>query len=306
MTQDSVTYKSDQPPRSKLLLLENIHGWPTQSIQELQRRTADALCMPIVFRDALNPLDLGPEMVVIPAGAFLMGPSAEEIAPKQKEEFPQHMVTFAKPFAIGKYPVTFEELDCFCLAIKRRSPYGCDQGWGRGRRPVINISWATAQVYCAWLTKQTGYRYRLPSESEWEYACRAGSATAFHWGSTITPKQANYDGNHSYCNGEKGQFRKRTLPVDYAFPSNAFGLHQMIGNVWEWCEDRWHGGYNGAPSDGSPWTTGVSENCVIRGGSWYSGPNWLRSASRAWWPSNGKDEHIGFRLARDISIYSGY
>jgi len=300
MTLEPKINKPDHPSQCELTTAKNIHGWSHQSILDLQRKTADALTIPVVFRDVITSVDFGPEMVVIPPGTFLMGPGTGILEPKEKEELPQHTVTLTKPFAIGKYPVTFEEFDYFRKSTDFSSPNSSCEGWGRGKRPVINISWASAHIYCGWLTEQTGHHYRLPSESEWEYACRAGSATVFPLGATITPKQANYDGRQNYRLGELGQYRKRTLPVDYTFPDNAFGLSQMIGNVWEWCEDRWHGGYLGAPSDESPWTNGASENRVIRGGSWYSGPHWLRSASRAWWLSDGRDEHIGFRLVRDI------
>ena len=145
----------------------------------------------------------------------------------------------------------------FCIATNR--PPVADKNWGRRRRPVINVSWEDAQDYCVWLSAQTGYSYRLPSEAEWEYACRAGSATPYHWGSTITLEQANYDG------GAKGENRHKTIPVDELQP-NAFGLYQMPGNVDEWCEDVWHPNYEGASQDGSA-RTGTDTRRVSRGGS---------------------------------------
>ena len=180
-------------------------------------------------------------MVVIPAGSFAMG-SPEDEEGRQSAEGPQHRVTFATPFALGKYPVTFDEYDHFCIERRRRkSP---DQGWGRGRRPVVNVSWEDAKAYCTWLSAQSRQVYRLPSEAEWEYACRAGTTTPFWTGGTITKEQASYD-----LNGEQ------TSTVDN-FAANYWRLHDMHGNVGEWCEDWWNDNYQGAPQDGSAWLTG--------------------------------------------------
>jgi len=190
--------------------------------------------------------------------------------------------------------VTFEEYDRFCLAT-RRSPVA-DAGWGRGRRPVINVSWQDAQAYCAWLAGQTGKPYHLPTEAEWEYACRAGTETPFHWGDTISPKQANYDGNYPYNGGAKGEYRQKTLPVGQLEP-NAFGLYDMHGNVWEWCEDSWHDNYQSAPTDGSAWVDGNSANRVLRGGSWSSHGRSVRSAYRNRNGPDYRNYYFGFRLA---------
>ena len=215
-------------------------------------------------------------MVVIPAGRFLMGSPADE-PERSDDEGPQHEVRIAAPFAMGVYAVTFEDYERFCDDTTRGKPE--DQGWGRGNRPVINVSWEDAHDYCAWLSEQTGRNYRLPSEAEWEYACRAGTATPFHFGPRITTDQANFDGNYTYNGSAKGEYRKQTVPVG-SFPPNAFGLYDMHGNVWEWCQDTWHESYEGAPSDGSAWEGGKKESRVLRGGSWGRRPRCCRAAYR--------------------------
>ena len=183
-----------------------------------------------------------PEMVVVPAGSFMMGsPSGEK--GRDADEGPVHRVRISEPFAVGVYEVTFEEWE----ACRRGG--GCshnpdDKGWGWGRRPVIHVSWQDAQAYVRWLSRVTGKAYRLLSESEWEYVARAGTTGPFHFGSTITTEQANY--------GSRGG---RTAPVG-SFPANAFGLHDVHGNVMERVEDCWHASYRGAPGDGSAWTRG--------------------------------------------------
>ncbi len=200
------------------------------------------------FRDTLKDGLSGPEMVVIPAGRFLMGSPKGE-AERLDWEGPQHDVNFARPFAMGKYTVTFEEFDRFAQATGRTLPD--DEGWGRGRRPVINVIWEDATAYVEWLGGETGEAYRLPSEAEWEYAARAGTATPFHFGATISTKQANYDGNYTYGKGRKGKWREQTVEAG-SLPANPWGLHEVYGNVWEWVEDCWNDSYEGAPVDGLP------------------------------------------------------
>jgi formylglycine-generating enzyme required for sulfatase activity len=232
-----------------------------------------------------------PEMVIIPGGAFTMGSPPDEHG-RDEDEGPQHRVTVRR-FALGKYEVTFAEWDA-CVAGKGCPTGVRDRGWGRGKRPVINVSWHYAQRYVAWLRRKTGKRYRLPSEAEWEYAARAGSRTAYWQGTEVGEGQANCDG----C-GSDFDFTK-TAPVG-SFPANRFGLHDMIGNVWEWLEDCWHKTYKGAPKNGRAWTTGG--NCqrrVIRGGSWKDDPAYLRSAERSWNDPNNRISIIGFRVARSL------
>lgn len=235
------------------------------------------------FRDQLKTGGEGPLMVVIPAGRFLMG-SPENEPGRHSNEGPQHEVRIAKPFAMGVYTVTFDDYDLFCQYTGREKPD--DGGWGRENRPVINVSWQDAQDYCAWLSEQTGRSYRLPSEAEWEYACRAGTQTPYYTGTGITQDQANFKKNVG-----------KTTPVG-AYPSNPFGLCDMHGNVWEWCQDIWHESYQRAPVDGSSWEDGNSEYRVLRGGSWFYYGRDCRSADRDHYGPSNHDYNTGFRLAR--------
>jgi formylglycine-generating enzyme required for sulfatase activity len=244
------------------------------------------------FRDKLKVGSEGPLMVVIPAGRFVMGSPPDEPG-RSGDEGPQHEVRIAKPFALGVYAVTFDDYDRYCAATKQAKPE--DRGWGRGNRPVINVSWNDAQAYCAWLCEQTGRTYRLPSEAEWEYACRAGTDTPFHFGARFTTDQANFDGNSTYFRSAKGEYRKQTVPVG-TFPPNAFGLYDMHGNVWEWCQDAWHDNYDGAPTDGSAWEVGGGVARVVRGGSWNFYPAFARSAFRYHYAPDLRFGGIGFRV----------
>ena len=217
------------------------------------------------FRDRLSSGGEGPEMVVIPAGRFRMG---DLTGVEWDSEKPVHEVVIARPFAVSKYEVTFEDYDRFTHPNKVD-----DKGWGRGRRPVVNVSWDDATEYAAWLSAQTGKRYRLPAEAEWEYAARAGTTTQYAWGNDIGRNRANCD--NDYC-GDQWEY---TAPVG-SFAGNAWGLHDMHSNVWEWVQDCWNDSYAGAPSDGSAWKSGNCGLRVIRGGSWNYTPWNLRSALR--------------------------
>jgi formylglycine-generating enzyme required for sulfatase activity len=211
------------------------------------------------FRDPLADGTKGPEMVVIGAGAFLMGSPASE-PERETNEGPQHQVVIAEPFAIGKYEVTFEEYDRFARATGRALPD--DEGWGRGRRPVIAVSWDDATAYAQWLSAQSGRDYRLPSEAEWEYAARAGTLTPFWTGNCIHTSEENYDGDRDYnwCGAKTGVDRGKTLPVG-SLQANPWGLYDTAGNVWEWTEDCWNDDYQGAPTAGGAWRHG---NCALR------------------------------------------
>jgi formylglycine-generating enzyme required for sulfatase activity/serine/threonine protein kinase len=229
-----------------------------------------------------------PELVVIPAGTFRMGDLSGGVSADEK---PVHSVT-VKSFALGKTEVTFAEYDVFARATNRPLPK--DQGWGRGSRPVIHVNWKDATAYSAWLSKKTGKSYRLPSESEWEYAARAGSTTKYSWGNDIGR-------NNAVCSGCGSQWDgKQTAPVG-SFKANDFGLLDMHGNVIEWPQDCWNESYAGAPSDGSAWTRGNCDRRVLRGGSWVSSPGDLRSAGRIWTTSASfRDSWVGFRVAQDL------
>nr|VFJ57649.1 MAG: Formylglycine-generating enzyme, required for sulfatase activity, contains SUMF1/FGE domain [Candidatus Kentron sp. FM]VFJ58833.1 MAG: Formylglycine-generating enzyme, required for sulfatase activity, contains SUMF1/FGE domain [Candidatus Kentron sp. FM]VFK11836.1 MAG: Formylglycine-generating enzyme, required for sulfatase activity, contains SUMF1/FGE domain [Candidatus Kentron sp. FM] len=248
------------------------------------------------FYDRLSDGRPGPRMQWIPAGAFLMGSREEETQSEyDSDERPQHRVGFRAPFALGTYPVTFAEYDRFCVATDRKKPH--DEGWGRGKRPVIDVSWQDAQDYCAWLSKQTGHDYYLPSEAQWEYAARAGTRTEYWWGDEIGSNRANCADCGSHWDD------RQTAPVG-SFAPNPFGLYETTGNVWEWTADCWHDNYRGAPVDGSPWLEGNgSRDCsrrVLRGGSWVSVPWRLRSAYRNRSDPDEAGSFFGFRLARRL------
>jgi formylglycine-generating enzyme required for sulfatase activity len=252
--------------------------------------------------DQFNECNICPEMIVVPSGEFLMGsPESEE--GRSDDESPQHKVSFAMPFAVGRFAVTFAEWDA-CVADRGcRNHYPGDRGWGRGRQPVINIWWEDAIAYVQWLSQKTGKRYRLLSEAEREYVTRAGTTTPFWWGTSISTDQANYDGSFRYpfTGGIKGEFREKTLPVDF-FEPNPWGLHQVHGNVSEWVEDCWHTNYQGAPSDGSAWVRVDCGRRMLRGGDWNSAPWHLRSASRGALASGLVFlPAIGMRIARPLA-----
>jgi formylglycine-generating enzyme required for sulfatase activity len=203
-------------------------------------------------------------------------------------------VTIARPIAIGRFSTTFDQWDA-CAADGGCNDYKPgDQGWKRGLQPVINVSWFDATAYVSWLSRKTGKAYRLLSEAEWEYAARAGSTTAYYWGNEIGKENVN-------CNGCGSKWDNiQTSPVG-SFAANAFGLFDMSGNVWQWAQDCYHDNYNGAPTDGSAWIGGDCPNRVIRGGSWFSFPQLLRSAGRYWSPDNSRGNLLGFRVGRAIS-----
>ena len=231
-----------------------------------------------------------PEMVVIGAGSFTMGSPGGE-AGHDVNEGPQHQVVITKPFAVSKFDVTFEEWDA-CVAHGDCDPGISDSGFGRGPQPVINITWDDARHYVAWLARMTGKPYRLLTEAEWEYAARAGTTTAYSFGND--PAQL---GQYGWYNANSGS---GPHPVGEKKP-NALGLYDMQGDVWEWVEDCFHGNYEGAPADGSPWTSGPCSYRVLRGGSWYSAPELLRSAHREWRSNDNRSDNRGFRVARSLA-----
>jgi formylglycine-generating enzyme required for sulfatase activity len=233
------------------------------------------------FRDCP---DICPLMVVLPAGRFAMGENGWET-----QEKPQHKVTIAQAFAVGKYEVTFAEWDaCAADGGCTSNPRPSDQGSGKGKRPVVNVSWHDAKEYVAWLTRKTGKAYRLLSEAEWEYSARADTGTRYAFGDKIENNLAQYG-------------RGETADVG-SFPANGFRLHDLHGNVSEWVEDTWHPNYEGAPGDGSVWSDGDASVRVVRGGSWaddYSGAG-LRSAARITFPPDFRINFVGFRVARAL------
>jgi len=231
-----------------------------------------------------------PEMIVIPAGAFTMGSPADEPGRKDNEG-EAHATTIAKPFAVSKFDVTFDEWDA-CVAVGGCPQYS-DSGMGRGRKPVIHVTWDDAQTYVAWFSLMTGAPYRLLTEAEWEYAGRAGSTTAYIWGDDVGKGNADCKGCGSRWDG------KETSPVG-SFAANNFGLYDMSGDVWQWVQDCYHGDYNGAPADGSAWTSGDCNGRVARGGSWDDVAAYLRSAARVRVTFDDRNGDLGFRIARTI------
>ena len=256
-----------------------------KALEEEEARRAEALRPGRSFRDC----DACPEVVVVPAGSYMMGSEKGD-----SDEKPVHRVTIAQQLAVGKYEVTFAEWEA-CVAGGGCGGYRPDdEGWGRGRRPVINVSWEDAQNYVRWLSEETGKPYRLLSEAEWEYVARAGTTTRYTWGDEIGRNRANCDGCGSRWDN------KQTAPVG-RFAANAFGLHDMHGNVWEWTQDCWHNNYRGAPSNGGAWESGECSGRVLRGGSWYDRPRNLRSANRYWNSVGIRYNDSGFRLARTLT-----
>ena len=238
-----------------------------------------------------------PEMVVVPAGTFMMGSPPSE--PDRRPDEAQMPVTITQPFSVGKFAITFDQWDA-CVADGGCRYQPSDRGWGRGNRPVINVNWADANAYAEWLSQKTGKTYRLLSEAEREYVTRAGTTTPFWWGPSITPKQANYVGNYIYGGGTKGEYRQQTVPVD-SFEANPWGLFNVHGNVWEWMEDCWNDGNRGNPGNGSARTTGDCTRRVVRGGSWYDLPQSLRAAIRFRSAASERSSNLGFRLARTLN-----
>ncbi|MDE5082918.1 MAG: formylglycine-generating enzyme family protein, partial [Trichodesmium sp. St18_bin1] len=248
------------------------------------------------------------EMVYIPGGTFMMG-SPENEEKRHDNEGPQHNVTVS-PFFMGKYPVTQGQWRAIAsqtnlkvkLDLNPEPSYFKEsyQDIDRWQRPVEQVKWTEVVEFCERLSKLTGKDYRLPSEAEWEYACRAGTTTPFYFGETITTELVNYRGNnYTYGNAPKGEYRWQTIPVGQ-FPANAFGLYDMHGNVWEWCADEWHKNYAGAPTDGSAWLNGNKDRSPLRGGSWAISPFDCRSAIRLYSYRRGvRNFTSGFRVVCD-------
>jgi formylglycine-generating enzyme required for sulfatase activity len=280
---------------------------PTVLFVRRERRTTEA------FRERLAP-DRDPclaiTLVKIPEGSFEMGTPSEEVE-RNSNEGPQHEVSLQK-FWMGQTPITQaqwrevaswqeQEGEHWGREINPNPSRFSDQG-DSDNRPVEQVSWFDAMEFCNRLSQRTGRVYTLPSEAQWEYACRAGSTTPFHFGTTITPELANYNGNYTYANGPKGVHREQTTPVA-SFPANAWGLHDMHGNVREWCLDHWHRIYEGAPSNGSAWLDPVKseeednkKSRLLRGGSWVDVPGGCRSALRGRSRPGSAYFLVGFRV----------
>ncbi len=254
------------------------------------------------FRDC----DVCPIMVVIPAGSFMMG-SPESESERSDNEGPRHNVTIRLPFAIGKFEVTFEQWDACIEAGGCNEHRPDDNGLGRGKRAVFDVSWLHAKAYVEWLSQVTGERYRLLSEAEWEYAARAGTTTARYWGQSADQgcghaNAADLTTRDAFPEFQTSNCRDGSVFAEAvgSFAANDFALHDMLGNVFESVEDCIHDTYDGAPQDGTPWTTGDCPERVLRGGSWGSKPTSVRSAYRGSGLEGSKSFVAGFRVGRDI------
>jgi formylglycine-generating enzyme required for sulfatase activity len=283
-------YPSDRPaPQQRIdpglhLIAAGLDGGTSPSGAESQGKSLEA---GDVFRDCPKC----PDMVVVPAGSFRMGDLS---GARDRNAKPVRRVTIPRAFAVGKYEVTFTQWHlCVSAGACRHRPD--DRGWGRGSRPVTDVSWEDAKAFTGWLSRRTGATYRLLTEAEWEYVARAGSETRYPWGHKLGNNQANCDGCGSPWDG------KKTAPVGQ-FKPNKFGVYDIVGNVWEWVEDCWHKKYVGAPTDGTAWM-GTERECsrrVLRGGSWYLEPWYARTAVRDWNKTNVRSGNFGFRIAKTL------
>ena len=237
-----------------------------------------------------------PDMVSVPAGRFLMGAAKSEKG-KQKAEEPQHEVSVGAPFAVSKFEVTFDEWEACALEGGCANYRPQDGGWGRGRRPVIYVSFDDAKAYVEWLRQKTGKPYRLLSEAEWEFAARGGTSTPYAAGATLAPTQANFDASSAAGRGQ-AEYKGTTLEVG-TFPPNPYGLSDMEGNVFEWVEDCWNPSHAGAPADASP-RGGDCSRRVAKGGAWYYEADFARPAARMSFPKASRLNVVGFRVARPL------
>ncbi len=245
------------------------------------------------------------ELMEIPGGTFMMGTEDEEIERLVKKfdwqyfrrEKPPHRVTVSF-FYMGRYPITQAQWQAIAATAKIDIDLETNPSHFKGDElPVERVNWYEATEFCKRLSRETKREYRLPSEAEWEYACRAGTTTAFHFGETIRADLANYRGTKTYADEPTGEYRRKTTPVGYFKAANAFGLYDMHGNVWEWCADTWHDNYDGAPRDGSAWIENGDDNrSPLRGGSWYNYPGSCRSAYRNYYARRGDCNYFGFRV----------
>ena len=274
---------------------------PAQPTQELSRRPA-CRRTPRTGQGYIEPLlEVGNAlplyMVLIPAGEFIMGSPTNELQ-HQDTESPQHLVTVPQ-FFMGRYPITQAQWRVVAglSPVKQKLAPEPSQFKDKDNHPVESVSWHDAIEFCARLERDTNRPYRLPTEAEWEYACRAGTTTPFYFGKTLTDELANYNASATYGKASQGEYRQTTTPVDHFGIANAFGLSDMHGNVQEWCQDHGHDNYEGAPTDGSTWLTN-NENArrVLRGGSWYFDPRHCRSATRDLDAPDDRTHDIGFRV----------
>lgn len=302
---------TDQPepatvPDEKLSLELQPFQFETVTLEVQAQGTSGKQAIIVTRRESLQAsqwVELLPErvpleMVLIPKGQFLMGaPEKEEDS--RSSERPQHQVTVPE-FLMGKYPVTQVQWKAVAGLPKVRQELNPNPSEFKGDDlPVEQVSWLDAVEFCDRLSRYTERQYQLPSEAQWEYACRGGTVTSFHFGETISTEVANYDGNNAYGDGHKGIYRRGTTPVGSFGVANRFGLYDLHGTVWEWCADHWHQGYESAPTDGSTWTDGEASRTasrILRGGSWDNSPRLCRSACRNNNLAVIRDHTFGFRI----------
>ncbi len=300
--------------RRRILTPVKLHGWSSQQVQERQLRTAQFVlademahsnqvtCInEITLCDRLPNQRLGPAMVIIPSGIFLMGSPDNEWGRNPDERL--HWVIIEKPFAVAKYALNLFEYRLFCEDTQRVCRYQLEEF---DTQPMVNITWFDAMDYIEWLTVQTGQTYRLLTEAEWEYACRAGTTTPFWWGHSITSNQANYDGHYGYGNSNTvGEYRDKTLPVE-TFDPNPWGLYQMHGNVWEWTGSLYDNKYHGGECQLARRDDQHNIFRVLRGGGFRAKPQWLRSAQRYRYRADLFNKSRGVRIARVLNLNADF
>ncbi len=274
-------------------------------VVHLQQQLADTISLPVFFSDPLSVGGYGPELAIIPAGQYEMGSTDMEFG-HAREEYPQHYTHIQKPFAIGRYTVTAEDFDKF----RKDTEWYLrpELIWASGKEPVINIRMADAMLYLDWLSEQTGEVYRLPTESEWEYAARAGTTTAFHFGDEVTCKEVHFHALFPYNEAKQNKrwFLPRCSPMQQALevgskPPNAWGLYEVHGNVWEFTSTPWRDSHLGSNRDGSNPSDFISNSIVTKGGSWFDAAIHARSAARKKRLYDEMDTNLGFRVVREIS-----
>ncbi len=288
---------------------ENIRPWflpdlKSIEIKELQNSTAQALNLPVYFFDTLHVGGLGPELAIIPAGQYEMGSNQTEFG-HSRTEYPQHYTHISKPFAIGRFTVTADDFDKFCQNTEWS--HRKELIWSSGKEPVINIRMLDACLYLQWLSDQTGKSYRLPTESEWEYAARAGTTTAFHFGDEVTCKEVHFHSLFPYneAKQKKCWFLPKCSPMAQVLevglkPANDWGLYDVHGNVWEFTDTPWQDSHINSNRDGSSDTNFISSAVVTKGGSWFDEAIDARSAARKKRLFDEMDTNLGFRVVREL------
>jgi formylglycine-generating enzyme required for sulfatase activity len=298
--QQQATLKTSQPSAQNeaseakgpaLIQIPTTAGWLVREGDQWQKKQK-----PITVTGYQEQLaeNIAINLIQIPAGEFQMG-SPDTEAGRESYEGPQHQVKL-RSFFMGQTAVIQAQWQVVAGWPKQQLELKDQSSHFQGaNRPVEQVSWQEAEEFCRRLSVRTGREYSLPSEAQWEYACRADTTTAFSFGETLTPELANYNGNNTYASGPKGVYRRKTTEVG-SFPANGWGLQDMHGNVREWCLDPWHGSYEGAPADGSAWMAGGGASRLLRGGSWINGPGSCRSAYRYFLPPDLRFNDIGFRV----------